>query len=265
MDKPVKPIECGFEREWIDVPLDVLHASKSLPPTMKLSVKYQQIRSSIEAVGLVEPLVVIQHSTVPGHFAILDGHLRAEALRDLGTTRAKCLIAKDDESYTYNKCVNRLAVVQEPLLAFFEKVRYVIYPRRRTTYLLANLGIAVPFLPERRNLCQRFARPRIATRDVLNNAHDVSALFVRVENYRGNFCLSKELVRFEPALTTNERIPVSVAADAPHFDRALQSDSLNVLRDFLMDFTVSHTRIHDSDRLDRDHYNVARIVIHAAS
>jgi hypothetical protein len=113
MDKQVKPIACGFEREWIDVPLDVLHASKSLPPTMKLSVKYLQIRSSIEAVGLVEPLVVIQHSTVPGHFAILDGHLRAEALRDLGTKRAKCLISKDDESYTYNKCVNRLAVVQE--------------------------------------------------------------------------------------------------------------------------------------------------------
>jgi ParB-like chromosome segregation protein Spo0J len=101
MDKRVRPVECGFNSEWFDVPLNVLHASKVLPAKVKESIKYAQIRSSIDVIGLVEPLVVIPHSSVPGHFSVLDGHIRVEALNELGHERARCLIAKDDEGFTY--------------------------------------------------------------------------------------------------------------------------------------------------------------------
>ena len=46
-------------------------------------------------------------------YLLLDGHLRLAALQDLGQTTVRCLIAEDDESFTYNKRVNRLATVQE--------------------------------------------------------------------------------------------------------------------------------------------------------
>ncbi|KWA71724.1 chromosome partitioning protein ParB [Burkholderia ubonensis] len=113
MDKRNRPVESGFNSEWFDVPLNVLHASKALPPRVKQSVKYAQIRSSVEVIGLVEPVVVIPHASVPGHFSILDGHLRVEVLNDLGRDRVRCLISKDDEGLTYNKRVNRLAAIQE--------------------------------------------------------------------------------------------------------------------------------------------------------
>lgn len=44
---------------------------------------------------------------------LLDGHMRLDALRFLDATEAPCVVADDDESFTYNKRVNRLATIQE--------------------------------------------------------------------------------------------------------------------------------------------------------
>lgn len=41
------------------------------------------------------------------------GHLRIEALKDLGKSDVVCLVATDDEAFTSNKYVSRLATVQE--------------------------------------------------------------------------------------------------------------------------------------------------------
>lgn len=108
-----RAVESGFNHEWFDVPLAVLHPSKTLPAKVKESAKYAQIRSSVDVIGLVEPVVAIPHSSIPGHFSILDGHLRVEALKDLGKAYARCLIAKDDEGLTYNKRVSRVAAIQQ--------------------------------------------------------------------------------------------------------------------------------------------------------
>ena len=43
----------------------------------------------------------------------MDGHLRLEALKDLGQRKVPCLLAKDDEAFSYNKRINRLSSVQE--------------------------------------------------------------------------------------------------------------------------------------------------------
>jgi hypothetical protein len=45
-------------------------------------------------------------------FILLDGHLRLEAVKQLGQTHVRCLIATDDEAYTYNKRVNRIALLK---------------------------------------------------------------------------------------------------------------------------------------------------------
>ncbi len=103
----------GFERGSVNVPIDALMAMKPLRPDVKMSAKYRQIVTSIKAVGLVEPPVVIPASDQPGVYYVLDGHLRLEALRDLGISAVDCLVSRDDEAFTYNKRVNRLSAPQE--------------------------------------------------------------------------------------------------------------------------------------------------------
>ncbi|MBC2660182.1 ParB N-terminal domain-containing protein [Novosphingobium flavum] len=106
-------IASGFQRELIEVPLDRLVPLKRLRRDSKLSAKYAQILSSIRCVGLVEPPVVVPDERVTDQFLLLDGHLRIEALKELGVDRVECLIARDDDTYTYNKRVTRLPPVQE--------------------------------------------------------------------------------------------------------------------------------------------------------
>ena len=75
--------------------------------------KYKQIVSSINEVGLIEPLSVIQPDRKNPEYLVLDGHLRVLALKKLGMSVGPCLLALDEESYTYNHRINRLSTVQE--------------------------------------------------------------------------------------------------------------------------------------------------------
>lgn len=107
-----KPVRLGFQPDCVDIPLEQIHCPLALPVGIKESVMYRKIHSTIQAIGLVEPIVVALNREHPGSFILLDGRMRLEALRDLGKQRAMCLISTDDEGYTYNKRVNRLSVVQ---------------------------------------------------------------------------------------------------------------------------------------------------------
>jgi hypothetical protein len=44
---------------------------------------------------------------------LLDGHVRIEVLKDLGIEHVECLVSTDDEAFTYNKRISRLAPIQE--------------------------------------------------------------------------------------------------------------------------------------------------------
>ncbi|WP_447873538.1 plasmid partitioning protein RepB C-terminal domain-containing protein [Serratia fonticola] len=101
-----------FDNDFISINIDLLHNSKELPDNVKISHKYNQIFMSIKEIGLIEPIVVFR-SKESSNVLILDGHLRVEALKDLGITDAHCLVAHEDDTYTYNKRVSRLTIVQE--------------------------------------------------------------------------------------------------------------------------------------------------------
>lgn len=75
--------------------------------------KFKQILSSIGEVGLIEPLTVTAVDQQSGNHILLDGHVRLLALHDLGHDNASCLVATDDEAYTYNNRINRLSTIQE--------------------------------------------------------------------------------------------------------------------------------------------------------
>ena len=91
-------VSLGFQMEPLSVPLSNILPSKKIPSGLELSRKFKQIKSSIEAVGLIEPLSVTQAIKVSGQHMLLDGHIRLIAIRDLGQTEAPCLVANDDEA-----------------------------------------------------------------------------------------------------------------------------------------------------------------------
>lgn len=103
----------GFEASTVQLRLERILPLRVQSVNLKRSLKYAQIVASIREVGIIEPPVVVRHSPASGKFRLLDGHLRVEALKSLGIESVVCLVAADDESYTYNKHVNRLAPIQE--------------------------------------------------------------------------------------------------------------------------------------------------------
>jgi len=108
-----KSVKLSFEDETKRIPIPDLVLLKTLRAGVKQSKKYAQILSSVRAIGLVEAPVVAPNPGREGQFFLLDGHLRVEALKDLGASEVECIVSTDDESYTFNKRINRLAAIQE--------------------------------------------------------------------------------------------------------------------------------------------------------
>lgn len=86
---------------------------KLVSAAIKKTPKYAQIAASIREVGIIEPLVVARDRSDHGKYVLLDGHLRIDVLKDIGQTDVSCLVPTDEEAFTYNKRVNRLAMIQE--------------------------------------------------------------------------------------------------------------------------------------------------------
>jgi len=103
----------GFIPEPITLALDRILPSRKTPEGLNTSRKFKQIMASMEAIGLIEPLSVGKADKATGQHILLDGHMRLLALRQLGYVDAPCLIATDDESYTYNNRINRISSIQE--------------------------------------------------------------------------------------------------------------------------------------------------------
>jgi len=106
-------VPLGFIPDTLLVPLDQILPSRKTPTGLIASVKFKQIRSSIDDVGLIEPLSVTAANKTTGQHLLLDGHIRLIALTELGFTEAPFLVATDDEAYTYNSRINRLSTIQE--------------------------------------------------------------------------------------------------------------------------------------------------------
>ncbi|NML98545.1 ParB N-terminal domain-containing protein [Paraburkholderia sp. RP-4-7] len=109
-------VTLAFIPEPLSIALDHILPSRRLPSTIFDSRKFRQVRSSIEEIGLIEPLSVSAMDQTTGNYILLDGHVRLLAIQDLRQVEAVCLVATDDESYTYNNRVNRLSTIQEHIM-----------------------------------------------------------------------------------------------------------------------------------------------------
>jgi ParB-like chromosome segregation protein Spo0J len=106
-------LKIAFETSSLRISVSQIEPLREVSERVKKSVKYNQIAASIKEVGIIEPPVVVRDPSDPEMFHLLDGHLRVEISKEQGINAIVCLVATDDEAFTYNKRVNRLAIIQE--------------------------------------------------------------------------------------------------------------------------------------------------------
>ena len=108
-----KKVQLGFENDCVTIPVADILPVRVLSKSIKSSRKYTQITASIREIGLVEPPVVARNGDASGSWLLLDGHVRIEVMKDLGQEQVECLVSTDDEAFTYNKRISRIAPIQE--------------------------------------------------------------------------------------------------------------------------------------------------------
>jgi hypothetical protein len=106
-------VRMAFEQKSVRLTIADIQPLRVVAPNIKKTIKYARILASIGEVGVVEPPVVAPDRNAPGKYVLLDGHLRIEALKEMAVADVECLVSTDDEAFTYNKRVNRLAIIQE--------------------------------------------------------------------------------------------------------------------------------------------------------
>ena len=109
-----EPVKIGFERSIAVLPISALLPLKTVPEAIKQSSQVQTDRE-VRQRG--------RHHRATGRGTV-EGSERDDTCCstatcatlcsiDIAATEVRCLIAADDEAYTYNKRINRLATVQE--------------------------------------------------------------------------------------------------------------------------------------------------------
>jgi ParB-like chromosome segregation protein Spo0J len=108
---PQNSVRASFQPNVVTLPLAIIVPLREIPASLRSTQKFKQIAASLDHVGLIEPLVVFP--TDDGQYWLLDGHVRLDILQSKGVLDARCLLATDDEAYTYNKRVNYLPAIAE--------------------------------------------------------------------------------------------------------------------------------------------------------
>ena len=142
-------VRAAFEPETVSVDLPELLPLRQVPPEALKSRKFLQILSSVKEVGVIEPPTVVRQEGGTGKYYLVQGYLRVEALRMLEARTVVCLVSTDDEAYTYNKRINRLAPIQENRMILKAIGRGVSEER-----IAKALGLNVDSIRRKRNLLQ---------------------------------------------------------------------------------------------------------------
>lgn len=145
--RPPLSVRLGVEEATLRIPLDAILPLRQVTEVIRNSVKYAQIRASVREVGIIEPPVVTRDPNDRDRFHLLDGHLRIDILREFGDREVVCLVALDDEAFTYNKRISRLAAIQEHKMILNAVTRGVSEDR-----LARALNVNITHIRAKRNL-----------------------------------------------------------------------------------------------------------------
>ena len=141
-------LRIGFEMSGKKVRIADILPSRKTDDKQRASQKYATIVASIQEVGIIEPPVI--HQMDKGHgtkYLLLDGHMRIEALKEIGQDTVFCLLSTDDETYTYNNKVNQVTPIQEHFMILNAIERGVSEER-----IASALKVDVGLIRRKRNL-----------------------------------------------------------------------------------------------------------------
>ncbi|CDH07947.1 RepB Plasmid Partition [Xenorhabdus bovienii str. oregonense] len=191
-------IRLCFSDKFVDIDVNNLTPSKNIITNVKKSTKYIQIKTSIKEIGIIEPIIVYPEESGK-IIKILDGHLRVEAMKELGLKKIACLISTLDDAYTPNKHVNRLTIIQE------QKMLKLALEKVSINKLSSSLGISIETLKGRSRILDGIDSEIVAllsdkhvpraTFDILKKMKsirqiEVANMMVSFDNYSKNFALS---------------------------------------------------------------------------
>jgi ParB-like chromosome segregation protein Spo0J len=109
----MKNVKIAFEPKVITLSMEQILPARQITENIRQGVKYRRIAQSMREVGIIEPIIVARSLKGSQNHLLLDGHIRFDILRSGGEKEVRCIVAGDDEAFTYNKRINRLATVQE--------------------------------------------------------------------------------------------------------------------------------------------------------
>jgi hypothetical protein len=141
------PVHLACEQGIITVPLGKILPVKKLNPGVAKTERYQRIAASIREIGLIEPLVVYPQDDNAGQYILLDGHVRLDILKEMGQEKVDCLVAKDDEGFTYNHEISQLSTIQEHFM-IMEAIRRGVSEER----IAKTLNVDVASIRRKRDL-----------------------------------------------------------------------------------------------------------------
>jgi len=127
--------------------------------------------ASVREIGIIEPLIVFpqKDTSETSTYLLLDGHIRLEVLKQIGETHARCLVSADDEAFTYNKRVNRMATIQEHVM-ILKAIRSGVSEER----IAKVLNVDVASIRQKRDLLNGICKEAA---EVLKNKHMAPAAF----------------------------------------------------------------------------------------
>lgn len=187
-----------FNNHFHLYPIASLAPSRSIPFNVRSSNKYKQILTSMSEIGLIEPIMIF--ITDNGEHKILDGHLRIEVLKDLAITHAHCLISPVEDTYSYNKRVNHLTILQEQRM-----LQKAVESGVSVEKLCAVLGLSQGIINTRLRISEGISKEALALladKNVSQNVFDVLrkiklhkqmdfvATMIALNNFTKKFALS---------------------------------------------------------------------------
>lgn len=138
------------------IQIDEILPLRKIAPGTRSSRKYRRIAASIQEVGIIEPLVVYPQQNGNGGYMLLDGHIRLDVLKESGSQSVDCLVALDDEAFTYNHKVNRLSAIQEHFM-IMQAVKNGVSEQA----IAAALDVDVAKIREKQNLLAGICREAV--------------------------------------------------------------------------------------------------------
>ena len=166
----------GFEHTTLRIPISEIMPMREVSSTVRKSAKYKQIAASIAEVGIIEPPVVFRDRVNRAQYNLLEGHVRLAILLERGETEVVCLIALEDEAFTYNKRVSRMATIQEHRM-ILNAVKKGVSEERLARALNVNIGN----IRAKRNLLTGICPEAV---DLLRDKHVPMNVFVELRRMK---------------------------------------------------------------------------------